>query len=99
MKWLLAALALLACVVLAAAGWLLYTDSGLRWVAALAEEALRGKLRLEGVRGALARDIEFASIRFQDETTRVELRDGMARFAAEAERLAAVLRELDGGKA
>jgi translocation and assembly module TamB len=80
MKWLLAALALLACVVLAAAGWLLYTDSGLRWVAALAEEALRGKLRLEGVRGALARDIEFASIRFQDETTRVELRDGMLRL-------------------
>jgi len=80
MKWLLVALALLACVVLAAAGWLLYTDSGLRWAAALAEEALRGKLRLEGVRGALARDIEFASIRFQDETTRVELRDGMLRL-------------------
>jgi translocation and assembly module TamB len=80
MKWLLAGLALLACLVLAAAGWLLYTDSGLRWAAALAEEALRGKLRLEGVRGALARDIEFASIRFQDETTRVELRDGMLRL-------------------
>jgi translocation and assembly module TamB len=80
MKWLLAVLALLACLVLAAAGWLLYTDSGLRWAAALAEEALPGKLRLEGLRGALARDIEFASIRFQDEGTRVELRDGMLRL-------------------
>jgi translocation and assembly module TamB len=80
MKWLLAALVLVAGLVLAAAGWLLYTDAGLRWAAALAEEALQGKLRLEGVRGALARDIEFASVRFQDEKTRVELRDGMVRL-------------------
>src|SRR6202008_3474760 len=62
MKWLLAVLVVVAGLVLAAAGWLLYSDSGLRWAAALAEEALQGKLRLEGLRGALARDIEFASI-------------------------------------
>jgi translocation and assembly module TamB len=80
MKWLFAVLALLICLVLAAAGWLLYTDAGLRWAAALAEEALQGKLRLEGLRGALARDIEFGSIRFQDEKTRVDLRDGMVRL-------------------
>ncbi|MFL6565382.1 MAG: hypothetical protein ACJ8G5_10670, partial [Burkholderiales bacterium] len=64
MKWLLAVLGLIACLVLAAAGWLLYTETGLRWAAALAEEALQGKLRLEGLRGALARDVEFTSIRF-----------------------------------
>ena len=80
MKWLLAVLALVACLVLAATGWLLYTDAGLRWAAALAEEALQGKLRLEGLRGALARDIEFGSIRYQDEKTRVDLRDGMVRL-------------------
>src|SRR4051812_2246524 len=80
MKWLLAVLGLVACLVLAAAGWLLYTETGLRWAAALAEEALQGKLRLEGLRGALARDIEFASIRFQNEKTRVDLREGVARL-------------------
>ena len=40
MKWLFAVLVLLICLVLAAAGWLLYSDAGLRWAAALAEEAL-----------------------------------------------------------
>ena len=80
MKWLFAVLAPLVRLVLAAAGWLLYTDAGLRWAAALAEEALQGKLRLEGLRGALARDIEFGSIRFQDEKTRVDLREGMVRL-------------------
>jgi translocation and assembly module TamB len=79
MKWLLAVLVMVACVVLAAAGWLLYSEAGLRWAAALAEEALHGKLRLEGLRGALARDIEFGSIRYKDEQTRVDLRDGMVR--------------------
>src|SRR5207344_2800692 len=71
MKWLFAVLVLLICLVLAAAGWLLYTDAGLRWAAALT---------VEGLRGALARDIEFGSIRFQDEKTRVDLRDGMVRL-------------------
>src|SRR4051812_11786381 len=80
MKWLLAVLGLVACLVLASAGWLLYTDTGLRWAAALAEEALQGKLRLDGLRGALARDIEFTSIRFQNEKTRVDLREGVVRL-------------------
>src|SRR5262245_9448799 len=80
MKWLLAALVLVAGVILVAAGWLLYTDSGLRWAAAFAQEALQGKLKLEGLRGALARDIEAASILYQDEKTRVELREAVVRL-------------------
>lgn len=80
MKWLLAALGLVVCLVLTAAGWLLYSESGLRWAAAFAEEALHGKLRVEGLRGALAREVEFASIRFQNETTRVDLREGVVRL-------------------
>jgi translocation and assembly module TamB len=83
MKWLVAlfaVLALLAGLLLGSAGWLLYSESGLRWAAGLAQDALQGKLRLEGVRGALARDIEASSIQFQDETTRVELRDTTVRL-------------------
>jgi translocation and assembly module TamB len=80
MKWLLAALALVAGLALGAAGWLLYTDSGLRWAAALAQDALGGKLKLEGLRGALARDIEAASIQYEDETTRVQLREAAVRL-------------------
>jgi translocation and assembly module TamB len=80
MRWLLAALVLVAGLVLGAAGWLLYTDSGLRWAAGLAQDALAGKLKLEGLRGALARDIEAASIQYQDEKTRVELREAVVRL-------------------
>jgi translocation and assembly module TamB len=80
MKWLVALLVVVACLALGAAGWALYSESALRWAAALAEQALQGKLKLEGLRGALARDIEFGSIRFQDEKTRVDLRDGMVRL-------------------
>ena len=80
MKWLVAALVVVVCLALGAVGWALYSESALRWAAAAAEEALQGKLKLEGLRGALARDIEFASIRFQDDKTRVDLRDGMVRL-------------------
>ena len=80
MKWLVAALALVAGIVLGAAGWLLYTDSGLRWAAGFAQDALQGKLKLEGLRGALGRDIEAASIQYQDEKTRVELREAHVRL-------------------
>jgi translocation and assembly module TamB len=78
MKWLVAltaVLALLVGVVLGTAGWLLYSESGLRWAAGLAQDALQGRLKLEGLRGALARDIEASSIQFHDEAARVELRD------------------------
>jgi len=80
MKWLLATLVLVVGLALGAAGWLLYTDSGLRWAAGLAQDALAGKLKLEGLRGALARDIEAASIQYQDEKTRVELREAVVRL-------------------
>jgi translocation and assembly module TamB len=80
MKWLLAALALVAGLALGAAGWLLHTDSGLRWAATLAQDALGGKLKLEGLRGALARDIEASSIQYQDEKTRVEMREALVRL-------------------
>ena len=80
MKWVVAALVVLVCVALGTVAWGLYSESALRWAAALAEEALQGKLKFGGLRGALARDIEFASITFQDEKTRVDLRDGMVRL-------------------
>jgi len=80
MKWLVAALVVLVGLALGTVAWALYSESALRWAAALAEEALPGKLKLEGLRGALARDIEFTSIRFQDEKTRVDLREGMVRL-------------------
>jgi len=80
MKWLVGALVAVACLALGAVGWALYSESALRWAAAFAEEALQGKLKLEGLRGALARDIQFASIRYQDEKARVDLRDGMLRL-------------------
>ena len=83
MKWLLAVLgvlALLAGLVLGMAGWLLYSESGLRWAAGFAQDALQGKLKLEGLRGALARDIEAASIQYQDERTLVEVREAAVRL-------------------
>jgi translocation and assembly module TamB len=80
MKWLLAAVLLLAGLVLGAAGWLLYTDSGLRWAGARAEDASKGKLKLEGLRGALARDIGISSLQFEDAQTRVELREAVFRI-------------------
>jgi translocation and assembly module TamB len=80
MKWLLAALALAVAVVVGTAGWLLYTDSGLRWTAARVESALHGKLRLEGLHGALARDIAVSFVQFQDDKIRIELREATVRL-------------------
>jgi len=48
MKWLVGALVAVACLALGAVGWALYSESALRWAAAFAEEALQGKLKLEG---------------------------------------------------
>jgi translocation and assembly module TamB len=78
MRWLLAAAALVVLAVAGAAGALLYTEAGLRWAAAQAQAASGGKLRLEGLRGALARDISLSLLQFQDENIRVELRDATA---------------------
>jgi translocation and assembly module TamB len=53
MKWLLRAVLVLAAAFLAAAFWLLETESGLRWALGYAPR----ELLVEGVRGALAREI------------------------------------------
>jgi translocation and assembly module TamB len=73
MKWFLAALALLVAIIALGAYWLLETEAGLRWAAARAQAAAAGKLKLEGVRGALAHDVSISKLEFQDERTRVEL--------------------------
>lgn len=80
MRWLLAGFALLAGLLLCAAAWLLYAGAGLRWAGELAQDASQGKLKLEGLRGALARGIEADAIRFQDDNTRVELREAAVRL-------------------
>jgi translocation and assembly module TamB len=75
MKWLLGALVLAAGVVLGASAWLLYTGPGLRWAAAQAQRASGGKLELEGVSGALAREIEVKSMVYLDAPLRVQARE------------------------
>jgi translocation and assembly module TamB len=80
MRWLLAAAALVALVTAAAAGWVLYTEPGLRWAAARAQAAAGGKLRIEELRGALARDIRFSLLQFDHEETSVALRDATVRL-------------------
>lgn len=80
MRWLLAAAALAVLVAGAAAGWLFYTEPGLRWAAAQAQAAAGGRLRIEGLRGALARDISLSFLQFKDDNLRAELRDATAKL-------------------
>lgn len=80
MKWLLGGLALLLVALLAAAAWLLGTEPGLRWAAARAQAAAEGKLKLEGVRGALVRDITISLLQFRHEDTQVEMRNAALRI-------------------
>lgn len=80
MRWLLAALLLVVALVLVTAAWLFYTEPGLRWTLALAQDAARGKLRVEGARGALAREIEIDALLYQDGKTEVALRDATLRL-------------------
>lgn len=80
MRWLLAAAAAVILIAAAAAGWLLYTEPGLRWAVARAQAASGGKLTLEELRGALARDISFSLLQFKDEGTSVALRDTTVRL-------------------
>ncbi len=78
MRWAAAALAVLALLVaavLGAASWLLYTDSGLRWAAARAEDALAGRLSLEGLRGALAGEISADRVQYRDDATAITVRN------------------------
>ena len=80
MKWLAGALVVVLAAAALAAAWLLGTEPGLRWAATRVEAAMGGKLALDGLRGALARDIRFANLRFTDGDTRVELADGQLRL-------------------
>ena len=80
MKWFLGALVLVVAAAVGVIGWLVYSESGLQWAAARAQSASQGKLKLTGLRGALARDIEFAALEFHDEKLRVEVREGTLRL-------------------
>lgn len=73
MKWLYAALAALAIVLVAAGaalGWLVGTEAGLQWVAARAGE----KLSVENLRGRLAGEMSADKVVYADEGLRVEAR-------------------------
>lgn len=80
MKRLAGALALLAVAALLSLSWVLESEQGLRWAAARMEEAAGGKLRLEGVHGALARDIRLERLVYTDEKTEVDARNGVLRL-------------------
>ncbi len=83
MRWIAATAAVVVLAVVAllgAASWLFYTESGLRWAAARAHDALDGKVRIEGLRGAIARDIEADSIRYQDEKAAVAVASAALRL-------------------
>lgn len=80
MKWLLAALALIAAGVVLGAAWLLGTESGLRWAAARLTAAAGGKLSLGGMRGTLAGEVVFDEIRFRDGATDIRLASGALRL-------------------
>ena len=62
MKWLLRLTLALAVAFLAAAAWLLETESGLRWALGYAPR----ELVVEGVRGALAREIAAERVAWED---------------------------------
>ena len=80
MRWVVAAAALVLLALALAAGWLLYTEPGLRWAAAQAQSASGGKLELDAVHGALARDISISSLRFESADARISLRDATLRL-------------------
>lgn len=72
MKWLAGALAVLVVAAALAGWWLLWTEPGLHWAAARAQAAAGGRLALEGLRGALARDIHMERASYVDGETEVE---------------------------
>ena len=80
MKWLLAALLVLIALVAGAASWLLYSESGLHWAAARAQEASAGRLTLEGLHGALAREMRVELLQFQQAQTRITVRNAQLRM-------------------
>ncbi|MGQ0651497.1 MAG: translocation/assembly module TamB domain-containing protein, partial [Betaproteobacteria bacterium] len=63
---------MLAAGALAALGWVLATQDGLRWAAAQAERAAQGRLRMEGVAGTLLRGVHIDRVRYSDDDSRIE---------------------------
>ncbi|OGA66363.1 MAG: hypothetical protein A3G81_33365 [Betaproteobacteria bacterium RIFCSPLOWO2_12_FULL_65_14] len=69
MKRLAGALAVLVAAAVLAVWWLLETEPGLHWAASRAQAAAGGNLALEGLRGALAREIRLERARYSDGKT------------------------------
>src|SRR5262245_11010544 len=65
-RWPVRALVILAALAAAGAGWLLGTESGLRWALGFAP----AEITLEGPRGALIRTISFERVAFQGSEAR-----------------------------
>ncbi|TAK80917.1 MAG: hypothetical protein EPO20_26775 [Betaproteobacteria bacterium] len=80
MKRLAGALALLVVAALLSLAWVLETEQGLHWAAARVQEAAGGKLRLEGLHGALAREIRVEHLAYSDGGTALEARSGVLRL-------------------
>jgi translocation and assembly module TamB len=76
MRWLLAVVGIALAMLAAGGAWLLGTQSGLRWSAAMIAAATGGGLSLTGLRGALAGRIGFDEIRFRDGGTDIRLARG-----------------------
>jgi translocation and assembly module TamB len=71
MKWLAGALALLVVAGMLGLWWLLETEPGLQWAAARVQAAGDGKLELEGLHGALAREIRVERVGYVDGKTTI----------------------------
>jgi translocation and assembly module TamB len=80
MKRLAGALALLAFAAVLSVSWLLGTEPGLQWAAARVQAAAEGKLALEGLHGALAREIRVERFGYADGNTAVDGRKAALRL-------------------
>jgi translocation and assembly module TamB len=75
MKWALRMVALIALLVLVlggTVGWLVGTESGLRWAMQFAQRTIGGKLQLNNPRGALAGTMRFDRIAYMLDSTTIE---------------------------
>ncbi|HWM43050.1 MAG TPA: translocation/assembly module TamB domain-containing protein, partial [Burkholderiales bacterium] len=70
LKWLVRAAVGLALAAAVGVGWLLGTESGLRWALAQAAKFGAARVELEGPRGALIRTISFERVAFQGSEAR-----------------------------
>ena len=65
LRWLAASLVALLLLALAAGGWLLHTESGMRWALASGIGAAVGQIEYSGARGTLAGGFEIDAPRVQ----------------------------------